>query len=159
MQAFEGRTAVVTGAASGVDPTANGATVQVYAASGDGDAVCLALPRDGWTASGDPTRPRYRYRDPQALHGPCSTASLRPALLRVTCAARRSPIAYSLDEPSQGAVAVRVASGATTWCMVFGGRVRRDSGTDPPNPGGHGRFSAVDAPAPAACPPEPAACP
>jgi len=55
-------------------------------------------------------------------------------------------------------MAVRFTSGATTWCAVFGGRVLRDSGTDPPVPGGRGQFSAKDAP-PAACPPAPAACP
>jgi hypothetical protein len=151
-----------TTAATGVDPIADGATLQIYAANGAGDAVCLPLPSAGgsWRASGDPARPRYRYRDALGVNGPCRAASITDGkLLKVTCTAKRSPIGYSLDEPAQGAIAVRFTSGATTWCALFGGTVQRDSGTDPPIAGGRGQFSALDAPAPVDCPEPPAACP
>ena len=69
------------------------------------------------------------------------------------------PIAYSLDEPAQGALAVRFTSGDTTWCAVFGGRILRDSGTDPPIAGGRGQFSAKDAARPGTCPLAPVSCP
>ena len=45
------------------------------------------------------------------------------------------------------------------WCALFGGRVRKDCGTDPPIVGGRGQFNATDAPVPAACPLAPGACP
>jgi hypothetical protein len=146
--------------ATGIDPVAGGATLQVYAASGTGDSVCLTLPASGWSARGVAARPRYRYRDGAFAQGPCRTATVQNGkLLSVACTAKLEPIAYSLDEASQGAVAVRFSSGGTSWCALFGGRVRRDSGTDPPNAGGRGQFDATDAPAPATCPPPPDACP
>jgi hypothetical protein len=67
------------------------------------------------------------------------------------------PIDYSLDEPAQEALGVRFTSGTTSYCATFGGERTVDSGTDPPNPGGKGRFKAKDAPV-APCPPAPA-CP
>lgn len=145
---------------SGIDPLVDGATVQLYNANGSGESVCVALPSvaASWRASGPPPRTTYRYKDSLATNGPCKAAAVKRGMLQVSCLAKRSPIAYSLDEPSQGALAVRFTSGATTWCAVFGGSVRRDSGTDPPVDGGRGQFSAKDAPAPLGCPPAPA-CP
>jgi hypothetical protein len=153
---------VDTMTANGIDPVADGATLQVYRADGVGDSVCLPLPSvaGGWTASGNATSPTFTYRDRLAANGPCKAAKVKDGkLLKVTCTAKLAPIGYSLDEPSQGAVAVRFTSGATTWCAVFGGRVLRDSGTDPPVAGGRGQFSAKDAPAPATCPAPAVACP
>lgn len=105
------------------------------------------------------TRPTYRYADRYSTNGPCKSVTLTDGkALSVTCLARRRPLSYSLDEPSQGAVAVRLTIGDSTWCAVFGGRVQRDSGTDPPVPDGSGRFQAKDAPA-GECPAAPAPCP
>jgi len=154
--------AIDTTPASGIDPVADGATLQIYNANGTGESVCLPLPSIGgsWRATGNASQPKYRYRDPSYVNGPCKTATIQDGkLLKVSCNAKQSPIAYSLDEPSQGAMAVRFTSGVTTYCAVFGGRVKRDSGTDPPVDGGRGQFSAVDAVPPVSCPPPPDACP
>ncbi len=154
--------AIDTSLATGIDPVADGATLQLYNANGSGESVCLALPSvaESWRATGKAAQPTYRYRDRFFTNGPCSTAQVKHGkFVKVSCRAKASPIGYSLDEPSQGAVAVRVTSGATTWCAVFGGRVRRDSGTDPPVDRGRGQFNATGAPAPVACPAPPAACP
>ncbi len=145
-----------------IDPVADGASVQLYNANGSGESLCIALPSVGgsWRLSGPPSRPKYRYKDAVSAHGPCKAAAIAMGSgIKVSCNAKRAPLAYSLDEPSQGALAVRITSGATTWCATFGGRVVRDSGTAPPIAGGRGQFSAKDAPAPAACPPAPHACP
>ncbi len=158
---FLSRDPAIDTLSTGVDPVADGATLQIYRADGSGDAVCLSLPSVGgsWTAGRNAARPSYRYRDPRFAHGPCKTAQLKHGkLLGLSCTAKAQPIDYSLDEPSQGAVAVRFTVGATTWCTVFGGRVKRDSGTDPPVDGGRGKFSATDAPPPAVCPPAPEPC-
>jgi len=144
--------------ASAIDPSADGAVLQLYNAAGTGESMCIVLPGTGWSASGT-TRPSWRYRDALFAAGPCSAATITHGRLKVKCAAKAQPIAYALDEPSQGAMAVRFGTGPTTWCARFGGRVQRDSGTDPPIAGGRGQFAAVDAVAPSTCPPAPVACP
>lgn len=153
--------AIDTSVASGVDPVTDGATLELYHAGGSGESVCLPLPNvaGSWRTTGNATSPTYRYRDSHTVNGPCKTVTVRHGkVLSASCTAKTAPIAYSLDEPSQGALAVRFTSGTTTWCAVFGGRVLRDSGTDPPNAGGAGTFSAKDAPRPVACPLSPT-CP
>src|SRR5262249_54437462 len=79
-------------------------------------------------------------------------------LLKVVCIAKTKPIAYSLDEPTQGTLGVRFTSGAKTYCATFGGDKTVDSGTDPPNPKGKGRFKSKNATA-APCPSPPSPCP
>jgi hypothetical protein len=146
----------------GIDPVADGASIEIYNANGSGESVCLALPSlaGSWRRSGPLSRPKFIYKDAAAANGPCKTATIAMGSgIKVICKAKDAPLAYSLDEPSQGAMAVRVTSGRTTWCASFGGRVVRDSGTDPPVDGGRGQFSAKDALAPAACPSAPSACP
>jgi len=56
-----------------------------------------------------------------------------------------------LETATQASVAVRFTSGATTYCTVFGGTILKDEQ--------NGKFIAVDAPAPIACPAPPTACP
>lgn len=151
--------AIDTSTATGIDPIADGVTLQLYNASGSGESVCLPLPGAGWRLVGRPSQPSYRYVDAAFANGPCKVGTVKHGtLLKVSCAAKVSPIGYSLDEPMQGTLALRFTSGGATWCAVFGGRVRRDSGTDPPVAGGRGQFSAKDAPAPPACPPAPTTC-
>jgi hypothetical protein len=146
----------------GIDPVADGAQVEIYNANGSGESVCLALPSiaGSWRQSGTPARPKFIYKDSAAANGPCKAATIAIGSgIKVLCRAKLAPLAYSLDEPSQGAMAVRMTSGGTTWCASFGGRIVRDSGTDPPVAGGRGQFSAKDALAPASCPPAATACP
>ena len=149
--------AIDTTPGSGIDPAAEGLTVQFYNAAGGDDVACFDLPAgEAWRRTGAEASPVYKYSDSQARFGPCRSATIKNGQqLRLTCTARRAPIDYSLDEPAQEAVAVRVGSGDTTYCAVFGGAISRDSGLNPPNPEGKGIFKAKLAPTPASCPPAP----
>ena len=131
--------AIDTTVGTGIDPVTNGASFQVYNANGSGESVCFSLPSTAgtWEANGKPPDLRYSYKDADAAQGPCKIVKIKDGkLLRVVCLAKVQPIDYSLDEPTQGAMAVRFTSGATTYCATFGGEVKVDSGTDPPNPRG-----------------------
>jgi hypothetical protein len=150
-----------TTAGTGVDPVANGASLQLFNAAGSGESVCFALPGagNGWVRKGKAPTPSYAYKDAAGTAGPCKTAKVKHGkLLQVVCAAKSQPIGYTLDEPTQGALAVRFTSGATTYCATFGGATSVDSGTNPPNPGGKGKFKAKDAVA-VPCAAAPVPCP
>ncbi len=152
--------AIDTTTGTGIDPVADGATFQIYNAAGSGESACFILPAGSWTAKGSPPNPVYKYKDSLFTNGPCKVATVKDGkLLKVVCQAKLQPIAYSLDEMTQGAVAVRFKTGTTTYCASFGGIVKTDSGTDPPVAGGKGQFKAKDAPPPVVCPPAPSACP
>jgi hypothetical protein len=85
---------------------------------------------------------------------------LKNGLLQITAKGNGPiPISYRLGEPSQGSVGVIFTSGSTVLCANFGGTVTKDSGTNPPNPGGKGQFAAKDAPAAGACATPPDTCP
>lgn len=150
---------VSTSGGSAIDPTVNGAALQVYNANGSGESVCLPLPSAGWQVGGSPASPSYTYHDNAFANGPCKVADVKNGKLKVVCMATVAPIGYSLDEATQGAIGVRFVSGGTTWCALFGGQVTQDSGTDPPVAGGKGRFKAKLAPVPSSCTVPPTACP
>lgn len=153
-------TQIDTSTSGGVDPVANGATLQIYNANGSGESLCLTLPSASWQASGPPSSPSYTYKDTSFANGPCKVATVRHGKrLKIACLAKVEPIAYSLDEPTQGSIAVRFTSGSITYCASFGGTVSKDSGSDPPVVGGKGAFVAKDALAPVVCPAAPIACP
>ncbi len=143
-----------TTAASGIDPVADGAWLQIYNAAGGADSACMTLGTGsgaGWMAKGDVLRPSFRYRDHDYLLGPCRSVRVSArGELKADCSSIVQPLDYSLDEPSQGAVAVRFGSGAAEYCAVFGGEVREDSQAD--------RFAAKGSVAPAQCPAPPVGC-
>jgi hypothetical protein len=90
---------------------------------------------------------------------PVKVATLKAGMLKIVAKGNGPlPITYRLGEPSQGSVGVVFTSGSTVLCANFGGTVTRDSGTNPPNPGGAGQFVAANAAAPGACPMPPDAC-
>jgi YVTN family beta-propeller protein len=96
------------------DPTVGGATLQVYNAAGlSGDLATVNLPAGGWRALGSVSSPRgWRYRD--------TTGAVRSLLVqtdRITVRGGRSAWTYSLDEPEQGIVALRLQLGGDPgWC-------------------------------------------
>ena len=149
--------AIDTSPGSGMNPAISGLKVQFYNAAGGDDVACFDLPAgEAWRQGGSSTGPSYNYRDPQAQFGPCRSVTITDGQqFRMTCAGRRAPIAYSLDEPAQEAVAVRVESAGKAYCAVFGGAISRDLGIDPSTSRGTGLFKAKGAPSPAACPPAP----
>jgi len=72
---------------------------------------------------------------------------LKPHDLRATCDGSR--IDFTLDEPAQGSLGVRLTTGPAAYCMLFGGVVSQDT---------PGTFKAVAAPAPGSCAISPASC-
>ena len=126
-----------------VDPTIAGALLQVHAAGGGTDNLCLGLHAGAWRAKGRGPRRKFVYDDCAGGGGLCVRARLRPG--KRFAAKARGPLGYSLDEPQQGAVGVRFDGGGAAMCALFGGRVKKDSG------GPKGRFQASAAPAGTAC--------
>jgi hypothetical protein len=151
---FQSRDSAISSA--GVDPTVDGAIVHVFNSAGGGDSACFNLASARWRR----LKRAFRYADPTLAASPVKVALLKRGVLKVVAkGGGPTPITYRLGEPSQGSVGALVTSGSTTWCANFGGRVLRDSGTNPPNAGGKGRFLAKDALAPGACPTPPDTCP
>ncbi|MFQ5668540.1 MAG: TolB family protein [Candidatus Binatia bacterium] len=131
------------------DPRVNGAVLTVYNSAGSSEAVTVALPPAAWQALGTESNPRgYRFRD-QSRTGPVQRVVVKPDIIRIT--AGKANWSYTLDEPTQGRIAVRLRLGtALEWC------------TDVPA-GANSASDRVDffrgkrkTPAPAACPPVPA---
>ncbi|MFQ5512886.1 MAG: PQQ-binding-like beta-propeller repeat protein [Myxococcota bacterium] len=129
------------------DPSVVGAVLELLNPS-SGETQRIALPASHWSARGDPPGARgYLYRDPKLTRGPCSLVRLAPGRLRVSC--RGEALTFTLDQPTQGALAVALRLGnESVYCLRFGGSIQSDRG----GAGVRGRFSARAAPAPIACP-------
>jgi hypothetical protein len=94
------------------DPVAVGtnSTLYVYNSSGlTTDVVTIPL-TGGWSSSAGAV---YWYR-PTVVGAPISRVLLKPNKLVVK--GGRAGFSYSLDEPAQGSVAVRLVVGSRTWC-------------------------------------------
>ena len=132
-----------------VRPDVQGMYLHVYN-SATGDSACMPLPASGWDPY-DGLEDPFFYRDPTNANGPCHKAKLiRNKRFLASC--RGAGISYTLDEVSQGSVAVAAILGDARYCTVFGGTVAKDSGPD-------GVFKARNAPRPTACPVPPVPCP
>jgi hypothetical protein len=131
----------VGAAGSGGDPTVGGALLELRNPT-SGEHAEIALPAMGWMA----TARGYRYvdRSPTPV---CPKVQIANTGVRAAC--KGAGIAYTLNEPTQGTVAVRlrVGSAGPRYCMVFGGTVQHDVGSTMAK----GKFQAVNAP-PTACP-------
>jgi hypothetical protein len=99
---------------SAADPTVNGASgggamLTVYNPE-TGETAALALPAAGWRL--ESTGTRYTFADPG---GPVRKVTVRPDHLYVRGGG--SAFAFTLDEPRQGTMAVRLQLGtAAPWC-------------------------------------------
>ncbi len=136
------------------DPTVagsggGGATLTVYNAAGSGETVSVTLPAANWRALGTASTPRgFRYSDPQRLAGPISKLVLN-ANGSLVLSGKGAAWPYTLDEPTQGAVAVRMQLGSgIAWCTAF-----------PPKPSSSGANDRVDKFVGAKDPPPPPVCP
>jgi len=129
------------------DPRATGATLVL--GRGAAETVTLPLPAARWTALGNPPGARgYRYVDARRESGPCTRVVVKSRGLTATCSGAQ--LAFTLDEPGQGALAVAFTPGTgRRTCLAFGGVVTKDVST---NPGPVGLFRARLAPAPPSCP-------
>jgi len=110
-----------------------------------GETVVAPLPATGWRArtSGDGEAVAYSYRDPHLTAGPCKSVVIQTGKkLQASC--RGTGLGFSLDEPTQGSLAVKLTVGTFSHCMLFGGAVPAETDTI-------GFFKAEDAAAPPTC--------
>ena len=106
------------------DPSLNGVTVDVYNSSGSGEKITVAIPGGiGWKVTSGGTS--YRYKNPDR-NGAIAKLTIKTDQLRVSGGG--IDFGYSIDEATQGSVAVRVRTGVTgtLWCAdATGPRVDR----------------------------------
>jgi outer membrane protein assembly factor BamB len=139
-------------AASGLDglgdPTLGGGTLTLTNPT-TAESVSYPLPAAGWRArpKREPLAAGYQYSDPAGTYGPCHAVSLKSGRkLVIKC--RGAAFAFTLDEASQGSLAVRLTTGSGIagegfrYCLRFDGTVLDDR---------PGLFLAKDAPAPPTC--------
>jgi len=139
-------------AASGLDglgdPTLGGGTLTLTNPT-TAESVSYPLPAVGWRArpKREPIAAGYQYSDPVGTYGPCHAVSLKSGRkLVIKC--RGAGFGFTLDEASQGSLAVRLTTGSGIagegfrYCLRFDGTVLDDR---------PGLFLAKDAPAPPTC--------
>jgi Tol biopolymer transport system component len=136
-------------AGSGDDPTGAGASLQIFnPASMETDTY--TLPAEGWQGIGKPPGIKgYKYKDKDLTNGPCKKVIVKPGkVMKAVC--KGDQINYTLDEPSQGSMAVRLTIGSLRQCTVFDAQtVLKDVRAAQGKPG---LFKATGAPAPLSCP-------
>ena len=92
------------------DPRVNGAIVAVFnSVYTGGELVPVGLPAEGWTLSGTNT---YKYRG-------ASTDAITRVVVRpdqISFSGSRGAWHYTLNEPSQGRVAMVLLMNNTVWC-------------------------------------------
>jgi subtilisin family serine protease len=127
---------------SGGDPTLGGGAFELYNRR-TGEFTSLPLPAAGWTMVTKSTGITYRYRDGDALYGPCSAVDVSARGVRTHCG--RADLGFTLNE-FQRELATSVTLGppstGTRFCSLFGGAVKKDN---------LGIFSAAKAPVPNRC--------
>jgi cysteine-rich repeat protein len=145
------KSGLVAPAGTEQDPTLHGARLEVVNDT-TGERVGIDLPAEHWIGLGNPAGARgYKYRDPDAVSGPCKVALIKPGkALKAACLG--AALTFTLDEAAQGALRVTLrpgsGAGALKYCSRFGGTIVRDTSTAN---GKTGIFKALAAPAPASC--------
>jgi hypothetical protein len=132
------------------DPTVHGATLRVYNSNGTGEQTTVELDASDWLPLGN----GYVYRGPDS-EGPVKSVKLTADKLSVK--GGKSLWSYTLDEPAQGRITVRLTIGTgADWCAESPAKTK---GT-PPSSGKNDlpdKFvGASKAPAPVGCPVPPA---
>ena len=132
------------------DPTLHGGTLAVYNSAGSGEKVVVNLPAGSWTPIGSRGY-RFTGSDP---NGPITRVLVKGDQLLVRGGG--SNWGYTLDEPSQGRIAVRLTlGGGATWCSDAPAK----STGSPPSTASNDRVDRFTAqtrtPPPASCPPLP----
>ncbi|HEV7731511.1 MAG TPA: hypothetical protein VGR62_05080 [Candidatus Binatia bacterium] len=94
-----------------------------------GELSSFPLPASGWTArEGAKGLDYYSYRDRKRVSGPCTSIAIKGGSLKATC--KGEQIGFTLDEPLQGSLALRLTTGAGArarrYCLEFGGDVSQD---------------------------------
>jgi hypothetical protein len=140
-------------AGSADDPRSVGAVLTVKNPS-SGETTQISLPGAHWSGLGRPEGSGgYKYSDKDRVAGPCKSGYWKPGKLKMVCTGPL--VTYTLDEPTQGAIAAVVESGTLRACAAFGGPFGGTVLKDVPAASGRtGTFKVKSAPPPVACPPE-----
>jgi hypothetical protein len=127
------------------DPTIHGARLTIQNPIETGETVTIPLPATGWSA----TSTRYTFSASPA--SPVQDVTVAPD--RITIAAGGSAFPFTLDEPRQGTLAVRLDLGSgVSWCAVAPARATGSPPSTALNDT-RDRFSGQpDAPPPDQCP-------
>ncbi len=149
--AFRSKDALLTPPVGGTvgDPRTNGAVLELRNPI-TGEHAYTNLVADGWSAVGNPPdgSKGYKYRSRSPEHGPCKSVKFSPGKLTARC--KGLGLRFTLDEASQGAVAVRLhLADGTRICTEFGGVVTHDESSSESRR--TVKFRAVKSPAPASC--------
>jgi len=130
---------VPPGRGTGGDPTLGGATLEVYNSAGSGERVTVALPASGWSVLG---ADGFRFK---ASGAPVRSVSVKRDRIKVSGGG--ASFGYTLDEPRQGSVALRLVLGTgAAWCAEAG------RPPFPPRFDVVDRFTGAKTPPPAVCP-------
>jgi hypothetical protein len=144
------------------DPTLTGGTLEILNGAGSGESASVPLPAEHWRrAPRDLEKPLegWRYKDivkdlPTSNYKIKVVLKERPtgSVLRAVVKDVRGNVeGYTLDEPTQDAVAVQLVTGDLRHCALFGGMIRRDESRDLGDGVYRGIFVARGADAPAGC--------
>lgn len=132
------------------DPTLHGATLIVYDAAGTGETATIPLAAGGWSRTGSLATPTYQYRK-VASTDPISRVSLQPDRVRVSGGG--AGLAYTLDEPRQGRLALRLVLGtALVLCTEASPRAAGQPPTTAKSDRTDRFKAAPRTPAPVSCP-------
>jgi hypothetical protein len=137
------------------DPTlggaTGGATLQVYNANGSGELVTVTLPASGWAAMDDAPTPRgYKYKSASTTDA-ITRVTLRGNLIKIR--GGRSNWAYTLNEASQGRMALRLTMGSQfRWCTDSPAKTSGNPPSTASNDKVDKFVGARRTPAPASCP-------
>jgi len=155
-------TIVISADGGAGDPSLHGGSVTIANTAGSGESQTIALSAGNWHRIpgdlADPVR-GWKYRETLA-NPPTSDYKVKIALKRTYSGAvlrvvlkddRGSFITYTLDEPMQGSIGLRVSTGSDRQCADFGGTVVEDESADLGSGVYRGSFVAKEAPAPADC--------
>jgi hypothetical protein len=138
------------------DPTTAGATgggavLTIYNTNGSGEQVTVVLPAEKWHFQGNPAKSfRYIYVDDP---GTAPIWRIWIKTYKITIRGGKAAWGYTLDEPSQGRIAMRLTLGTgVTWCADAPAQATG-------NPPSTAKWDQVDrwkarakTPAPAVCP-------
>jgi len=133
---------LASGHGAPADPTVGGAVLELSNPT-TAETAAVMLPASNWSGNTPrlfPGTQKYRYTDHGSAHSSILIQSGKRLKIR-----SRGPIPFSLNEPSQGSLAVKltIGTGGFRYCMRFGGTILADL---------PGRFVATDTPAPDHCP-------
>jgi hypothetical protein len=145
------------------DPSLHGGSVEIFNSAGSGESDIYALPTGGWRRiPANPLDPLRGWKYKEVVANPPTDDHAVKVVMRIGSSYsvlrvivkddRGTFIAYTLDEPMQGSLGVRIATGTDRHCADFAaGVLLADESVALGGGVYRGTFAAKLAPAPADC--------